>query len=90
MTSGGQTPAERLMLAFRLATSRQPRPQELQILVTGWETHRDRFAKNTDGADKLTKIGELKRPDNLDLVELAAYTTVAGMLLNLDEAITKE
>jgi hypothetical protein len=90
MASGGQTPEERLMLAFRLATSRRPRPQELQILVTGWQTHRARFAKNAEAADKLTKIGELQRPDNLDLPELAAYTTVAGMLLNLDEAITKE
>jgi hypothetical protein len=90
MARDGTTPEERLTLAFRLATSRQPRPQELQILVTGWQNHRDRFAKNSEAADKLTKVGELKRPDNLDLAELAAYTTVAGMLLNLDEAITKE
>src|ERR1051326_1975557 len=53
MTSDGSNPRERLTLAFRLATSRQPRPQELQILVTGWQTHRDRFAKNTEAADKL-------------------------------------
>jgi hypothetical protein len=30
----------------------------------------------------MTLIGELKRPDNLDPVELAAYTTVAGLILN--------
>jgi hypothetical protein len=90
MAGGGPTSEERLTLAFRLATSRKPRPQELQILVTGWQNHRDRFARNTEAADKLTKVGELKRPDNLDLPELAAYTTIAGMLLNLDEAITKE
>jgi hypothetical protein len=90
MLTGGQIPDDRLTLAFRLATSRKPRPEELQILVTGWQAHRDRFAKNSHAADKLTKIGELKRPDSLDLAELAAYTMVAGMLLNLDEAITKE
>jgi hypothetical protein len=90
MASGGPTAEERLRLAFRLATSRKPRAQELQILVTGWQNHRERFAKSVEAADKLTRIGELKRPDNLDLAELAAYTTVAGMLLNLDEAITKE
>jgi hypothetical protein len=90
MASGGLTPEERLTLAFRLATSRVPRPQELRILATGWQAHRDRFAKNAEAADKLTKVGELQRPENLDLPELAAYTTIAGMLLNLDEAITKE
>jgi hypothetical protein len=90
ISSSGPTPEERLTLAFRLATSRLPRPQELQILVTGWQTHRERFAMSGEAADKLTQIGELKRPDSLDLAELAAYTTVAGMLLNLDEAITKE
>jgi hypothetical protein len=90
MVTGGQTPRERLTLAFRHAISRNPRPQELQILVNGWQAHRERFAQAPEAADKLTKIGELKRPDDVDLVELAAYTTVTGMLLNLDEAITKE
>ena len=90
VASDGAGPQERLTLAFRLAISRRPRPQELQILLTAWHSHRDRYAKNLDAADKLTKIGELQRPDKLDLAELAAYTTIAGMLLNLDEVITKE
>ncbi len=85
-----QHPADRLALAFRLATSRLPRAQELRILVDAWQTHRERFARSPTAADKLTTIGELKRPDNLDLTDLAAYTTVAMMILNLDEAITKE
>jgi mono/diheme cytochrome c family protein len=90
MVHNGSTPAERLTLAFRLATSRPPRPRELEILLAGWQSHCDRFAKSPDAADKLTKIGELPRPANLDVIELAAYTTVAGLLLNLDETITKE
>jgi mono/diheme cytochrome c family protein len=90
MTTGGQTPADRLTLAFRLATSRLPQPRELQVLVAGWQAHRDRFAKHPDDAAKMTQIGELKRLDNLDIVELAAYTTVAGLIMNLDETITKE
>jgi len=90
MAADARTPEERLTLAFRLTTSRPPRPQELQILLTGWQAQLDRFARSPEAADKLTKFGELKRPDNLNLAELAAYTTVAGMILNLDEAITKE
>ncbi len=90
MAHSGSPPAERLTLAFRLATSRPPRPRELEILLAGWQSHRDRFSNAPDAADKLTKIGELPRPPNLDVIELAAYTTVAGLLLNLDETITKE
>jgi hypothetical protein len=85
-----QTPAQRLTQAFRLVTSRPPRERELEILMSGWQAHRERFAKSPEAADKLTKIGELPRPDKIDVVDLAAYTTVAGLLLNLDEAITKE
>lgn len=90
MADGGQTPEDRLTLAFRLATSRKPRPRELEILISGWQAQRERFAKSPEAADKLTKIGELLRPENLDRAELAAYTTIAGMILNLDETITKE
>ena len=91
MANGGQKPEDRLTTAFRLATSRYPRPQELQILLTGWQAHRDRFAKNPAAAARMMQIGELKRPDSFefDAVELAAYTTVASMILNLDETITK-
>jgi hypothetical protein len=88
--NGGAGPEERLTLAFRLVTSRPPRPHELQILVSGWQSHRERFARSPSSADKLTAIGELKRPDELDLPDLAAYTTVAMIILNLDETITKE
>jgi len=58
--------------------------------LNGWQAHRDRFAASPEFAEKLTKFGELKYPDHLDPIELAAYTTVAGILLNLDETITKE
>jgi hypothetical protein len=90
MAAGGQTLEERLTLAFRLATSRGPRAEELQILMSGWQAHRDRFARSPESADRVTKIGDSVRPEHLDVVELAAYTTIAGMMLNLDEAITKE
>jgi len=35
-------------------------------------------------------VGEMKADPALDPVELAAYSTVASTLLNLDETITKE
>jgi hypothetical protein len=35
-------------------------------------------------------VGESSRPDGIDVIELAAYTAVANVVLNLDETITKD
>jgi len=38
----------------------------------------------------LLAIGESERDNGLDPVEHAAWTTVASVILNLDETITKQ
>ncbi|MSR56250.1 MAG: DUF1553 domain-containing protein [Planctomycetaceae bacterium] len=90
LRAAGPTPAERLTLAFRLAVSRTPTPAELQVLVAGWQAQRDRFAADPQAADELLSQGELPRDNQFDPAEAAAYTTLAGVILNLDETITKE
>jgi len=47
------------------------------------------FKAKPEAATELLSIGESKRDEKLDVSELAAYTTIASMLLNLDEVITK-
>ena len=47
-------------------------------------------ASHPEAARKLARAGEAPRREALDPAELAAYTTVAGLILNLDETITKE
>ena len=39
---------------------------------------------------KLVAVGESPRDKRLDAAELAAWTTVASVILNLDETITKQ
>jgi mono/diheme cytochrome c family protein len=90
MMEAGLTPAERLTLAFRLATARPPRPTELQVLVNGLQQHMSEYRKNPKSAMKLVSMGEYPRNEKLDVAEVAAYTAVAGLILNLDETITKE
>lgn len=86
----GPDPGERLAYAFRLALSRPPKPAELQILRAGWTAQRDRFARDPAGAEKLLRQGELPHDEHWNAAELAAYATLAGVILNLDETITKE
>jgi hypothetical protein len=90
MTEGGATAEERLAFAFRLATARRPRPEELRILLSDFHEHLANFRKDTKAALQLVNTGEFQRDEKLDVSELAAYTAVAGLILNLDEVITKE
>ena len=48
------------------------------------------FVKDPDAAVQFLNEGESERDESLDGVTLAAYSSVASLLLNLDEAITKE
>jgi hypothetical protein len=47
------------------------------------------YRANADAATKLLAVGESPRDERLDPAELAAWTTVASVILNLDEAVTK-
>lgn len=90
MLEGGKTPQERLTLAFRLATGRKPRSAELAILFNGFQRNLEEYRADPQAAEKLVKVGEKSRDPQLDVGELAAYTAVANLILNLDETITKE
>jgi len=90
LIAGERTPEDRLSLAFRLATARPPRPRELQILLRGFYDHLARYRRDPKAALELVSAGEAPRDKGLQISELAAYTAVAGLILNLDETITKE
>ena len=80
----------RLTDAFRRCTSRSPKPNELAVLAKRLQTLREAFAKDEAAAKKLIAVGESKANDKLNPVDLAAFTSVASLLLNLDETISKE
>ncbi len=75
---------------FRLATARPPRSDELAVLEAGLERHRQHYRADRAAALRLVNMGESARDGRLDVEELAAYTAVAGLILNLDEVITRQ
>jgi hypothetical protein len=83
-------PEERIRFAFRSATSRLPKSAEVKVLLRGLERLQKQYAADQESAVKLLGVGEAKRNENLDPVELAAYTGVANVVLNLDEVLNKE
>jgi hypothetical protein len=84
------TTEQRLTRMFRLLLARPPQSVELKILTADLEQHMRRFRRDRQAALKLLSVGEAKREEKLDTSELAAYTAVANLILNLDETITRE
>ena len=91
MKEGGKSDAERLTYAFRLCLSRSPDDGEKATLAALLGKERKRIA---DGGLNAVEVATGKKdvpvPGGLRADELAAYTIVARVLLNLDETITKE
>ena len=81
--------ADRLAYAFRCATARTPTREERGLLNEALKTHRTHFAAAPAEASKVIANGESKPKAVLPAPEFAAWTMVANLLLNLDEAVTR-
>jgi hypothetical protein len=90
MREGGPTPASRIAYGFELATARKPGERESQILAESLNFYRDQFQGGPSAAVRYLAQGEAPRDERLDPRELAAYTAIASLILNLDAAATKE
>jgi hypothetical protein len=87
---GGTDDTARLATGFRLCTSRAPGEKDTRILASALQLLRTQYQADLPAARQLIATGESKPDAALDPVELAAFTGVASLLLNLDEALCKE
>jgi hypothetical protein len=89
LAEGGTTTSQRLDWAFRGALSRAPRDQELKLLAELEAKHAREYAQDRMAAQKLLGTGDHRLPKDADVAELAAWTSVARVILNLHESITR-
>ncbi len=89
LTEGGNTEDSRLTYAFRLTTSRAPTARELTLLRGSLRKYGARFRGSPADAEKFLSQGESPRNMTLDAIDLAAHAAVASVLINMDEAISK-
>jgi hypothetical protein len=93
LKEGGATDMRRLAYAFRRCLARKPAPEETDELLGLLNKQRERF---TDGELNPWNVASgdpdkpMLLPKGTTMEELAAWTTVSRVLLNLDETITKE
>jgi hypothetical protein len=69
--------------------SRSPEPLELDIVTKTLAQFTERYQKDPASAAKALRIGEAPLRPGLAEPELAAYTLIANLLLNLDETVTR-
>jgi hypothetical protein len=81
---------QRISNIFQSILARQPNDDESEILKRGLANHLAQFGADPESAKQLVAVGEYPLPASIDQVELAAYTTIASLILNLDEAVTKQ
>lgn len=89
LSEGGSSVEERVTFAFRSVVARRPNSAEMQSLTTLLTEYLSEFRKSPDAAAKLLAAGESPRNEQLDANELAAWTMVTHLLLNLSESVTK-
>jgi hypothetical protein len=89
LTTGGESDRDKLVFGFRSVTSRFPTTKELNILVAVLGDHRQRYQEDQEAAQQLIHIGASAVDETLDAQELASWTMIGNLLLNLNETITK-
>ena len=89
LKEGPATPEGRLNWAWLQAVQRNPRAPEAQAVRTLLEQHLAAYKADPKAAVELLKVGYAPVPEGLDQAELAAWTHVARVLLNLHETITR-
>lgn len=87
---GGTTLDDRLAHGFEMATARPPSSREAEILRSGFERQLHGFKQDPRAAQALLAQGESPVRKRASRIELAAFAMTAGMILNLDETVTKQ
>jgi mono/diheme cytochrome c family protein len=89
LIEGGTDTTSRLRFAFRVCTARWPQPKELEVLTNMYNQQLDHYRGDSKAAQALLRVGESPCPADMNPAELAAWTAIGNVLLNLDETISK-
>ena len=89
LSSKPESDEARLNLVYKEALARPIKPKEQKSLEQFLELQREHYKANPDEAKKLMRVGLAPEPKSVDEIELAAWTQVCRVVLNLHETITR-
>ena len=90
MMKHGEKPEERIAYGYKRATAQSIDGASMKTLLKGLDDRMNYFKAHADDAKKLITLGTSKPDPKLDPAELAAYTTSAEVILNLDRVIARD
>lgn len=89
LTASKGEDSEKLDWAWRQALQRTPNAKETELMLKLLAERREAYQANVSSANELSEVGFNRAPDSMDRLELAAWTHIARVLLNLHETITR-
>jgi hypothetical protein len=89
LTEAGPTNRERIVYGFRLCQSRPPTEPELVVLSEMIDKRLAQYRSDLKAAAKLASVGDTPVEKSFDEAELAAWTTIGRVMMNLSEFVTK-
>ena len=89
IVEGGKSPPDRIRFGYRVVLAREPETLEADIVATALGQFAERYQKDPAAAAKALRVGESPVRPGMSEPELAAYTLIANLLLNLDETVMR-
>jgi hypothetical protein len=89
LTESKGSSEERITWAWQQALQRKPRVEEMKTMLDLLGKHLEAYRKDAKSAEGLVTIGNAPLAESVDKLELAAWTHIARVLLNLHETITR-
>jgi len=86
---GGSNVDDRINWTFMRTLDRKPNKKEEDLLRKLFDQEYSRYGHDVADAKELISVGERPVPKDLNARELAAWTSVARVVLNLHETITR-
>jgi Protein of unknown function (DUF1553)/Protein of unknown function (DUF1549) len=90
LREGGSTPRERAEYALRLCTCRPAAGAQVAAISELFATEREHYGNDEKAALELLTDKPGSIPEGANAADLAAWTVVANVLLNMDAVLTKE
>jgi hypothetical protein len=81
--------SERLRMAFTLLVGRAPNEAESKVLVAALQKQRTHFTAAPEKAKEVISVGESPASAEFAAPELAAWTMVCSLIMNLDESLSR-
>jgi hypothetical protein len=89
LRESGKDAKARITFAYQQALHRNPNPKELTLLTALATKHLKQYKADAPAAAAVLKVGAKPADAKLDKAELAAWTSIARVILNLHENITR-